>query len=236
MNVEDPPGGTESGNDSPEKLKPVPPSKAWVTLRFAVPGLLIVSVWVLVTPTATLLKFTLVGITLICGCMPLPLSEIVAGELVALLTTLRLPVALTAVPGAKLTMSAKLWPAARVMAPVKPLTPNPPPVVVTCEMLTLPVPVFVSETDWEAEVPTKAFPKLRLLGLAESKFVCEGKGDVGVPVPETETVWAPPPLRVVLRTILPLKVTAASGWNMTWKDALAWGLSVMGNAGTITTN
>ena len=108
--------------------------------------MLMVSVWVLVTPTATLKKFTLVGITLICGCTPLPLSEIVAGELVALLTTLRLPVTLTAEAGAKLTFSARLWPAGRVMAPVKPLTPNPVPVVLTCEMLTLPVPVFVSET------------------------------------------------------------------------------------------
>lgn len=100
VKVEDPPGATESGSDNPEKVKPDPPSKAWVTLRFAVPGLLMVSVWVLVTPTATLKKFTLGGITLICGCTPLPLSEIVAGELVALLTTLRLPVVLTALAGA----------------------------------------------------------------------------------------------------------------------------------------
>jgi len=61
---------------------------------------------------------------------------------------------------------------------------------------------------------------------------------VGVPVPETEIVGLPlpPDVRLVLSTMLPLKVTAASGWNMTWKNALAWGLSVMGNAGTITTN
>ena len=147
VNAEDPPGRTESGNVSPEYVKLVPPSRAWVTLRFAVPGLLIVSIWVLVTPTATLLKFTLPGITENCGCTPWPLSEIVAGELVALLTTLRLPVTLLAVAGAKLTISARLWPAARVMAPVKPLTPNPAPVMVACEMLTLPAPVFVSETD-----------------------------------------------------------------------------------------
>ena len=81
-----------------------------------------VSVWVLVTPTVTLPKLTLAGITEICGCTPLPLSEIVAGELVALLATLRLPVALPAAAGAKLTVSVKLWPAARVTAPGKPLT------------------------------------------------------------------------------------------------------------------
>jgi len=144
VKAEEPPGGTESGSASPEKLKPVPVSDAWVTLRFAVPGLLIASIWVLVTPTVTLPKLTLAGTTEICGCTPLPLSEIVPGELVALLTKLRLPVALPAVAGANLTVSERLWPAARVTAPVKPLTVNPAPVIATCERLTLAVPVFVS--------------------------------------------------------------------------------------------
>jgi len=144
VKVAEPPGTTESGTVSPEKLKPVPTSGAWVTLRFAVPGLVMTSVWVLVTPTVTLPKLTLAGITEICGCTPLPLSEIVVGELVALLIKLRLPVALPAVAGAKLTLSEKLWPAARVTAPVKPLTVNPAPVMATCERLTLAVPVFVS--------------------------------------------------------------------------------------------
>ena len=115
-----------------------------MTLRFAVPGLLIVTVWVLVTPTVTLPKLTLAGITEIRGCTPLPVTEIVVGELVALLTKLILPVALPAVAGAKPTVSEKLWPAARVTAPAKPLTLNPAPVMVTCERLTLAVPVFVS--------------------------------------------------------------------------------------------
>ena len=144
MKVAEPPGARESGSVSPEKLKPVPTRDAWVTLRFAVPGLLMTSVWVLVTPTVTLPKLTLAGITEICGCTPLPLSEIAVGELVALLAKLRLPVALPAVAGAKLTLSERLWPAARVTAPVKPLTVNPDPVMVTCERLTLAVPVFVS--------------------------------------------------------------------------------------------
>jgi len=144
VKAEEPPGGTERGNANPEKPKPIPVSDAWVTLRFAVPGLLMVTVWVLVRPTATFPKLTLAGITEIRGCTPLPVSEIVAGELVALLTRLRLPVALPTVAGAKLTVSEKLWPAARVTAPVKPLTLNPAPVMATCERLTLAVPVFVS--------------------------------------------------------------------------------------------
>lgn len=144
VKVEEPPGGTESGNARPEKLKPVPISDAWVTLRLAVPGFLMASIWVLVTPTVTLPKLTLAGTTEICGRTPLPLNEIIPGELVALLTKLRPPVALPTVAGAKLTMSEKLWPAARVTAPVKPLTLNPAPVMATCERLTLAVPVFVS--------------------------------------------------------------------------------------------
>jgi len=144
VKAEEPPGGTESGTVSPEKPKPVAASDAWVTLRFAVPGLLIASVWVLVTPTVTLPKPTLAGITEICGCAPLPLSGIVVGELVALLTKLRLPVALPVVVGVKPTFRGKLWPAARVTAPLNPLTLNPAPVTATCERLTLAVPVFVS--------------------------------------------------------------------------------------------
>ncbi len=169
VKAEEPPGATESGSVSPERLKPVPISDAWVTLRFAVPELLMVNIWVLVTPTVTLPKFVLPGITEICGCTPLPLSEIVAGELVALLTKLRLPVALPTVAGAKLTASEILWPAARVMAPLKPLKLNPAPVMAACERLTLAVPVFVSTRAWDPELPTRVLPNFRLLALAASK-------------------------------------------------------------------
>jgi hypothetical protein len=96
-------------------------------------------------------------------------SEIVFGELVALLRTLRLPTALPAAEGAKLTVSVKLWPTARVSTPGKPATVNPAPVIATCEVLTLAVPVFVKESAIEAEVPTKVLPKFRELALAESK-------------------------------------------------------------------
>ena len=98
----------------------------------------------LVTPTVTLPKLTLAGVTDISGCTPVPLSEIVAGELVALLVTVTLPERLPVVDGAKLTVSVTLWPAARVTAPEKPLTVNPAPVMAACEMVTPPVPLFVS--------------------------------------------------------------------------------------------
>lgn len=49
--------------------------------------------------------------------------------------------------------------------------------------------------------------------------------------------WVPPPfMRLALKTMVPLNVAAASGWNTTWKDALPWGPSVMGSAGPMTIN
>jgi hypothetical protein len=61
-------------------------------VRFALPGLETVRVWELLTPTVTLLNDTLAGTTEIPGCTPVPLRAIVAGEFVALLVTVRLPV------------------------------------------------------------------------------------------------------------------------------------------------
>ena len=101
--------------------------------------------------------------------MPVPLREIVAGELVAVLTTLMLPLTAPTAVGAKLAVSARLWPAARVTPPEKPETLNPAPLEATCEMFTLPVPVFVTVTAWDAEAPNRALPKFKLVALVESR-------------------------------------------------------------------
>ena len=74
------PGGTVNGIVRPVTLKPVPGPAACITLRLALPGLLTVTVWVVVTPTGTLPKLTLEGATEINGCAPVPLSEIVVDE------------------------------------------------------------------------------------------------------------------------------------------------------------
>jgi hypothetical protein len=140
-----------------------------VTLRVAVPGFRIVRVWVLVTPTVTFPKLMLEGMTEIWGCTPVPLNEIVAGELVAVLTTLMLPATAPVAAGEKLALSGKLWPAARVTALENPVTLNPVPVAATCEILTLPVPVFVTVMACDAELPTKVLPKLKLVTLVESR-------------------------------------------------------------------
>ena len=57
----------------------------------------------------------------------MPLSVMV-GEFVALLTTVRVPVALLAAAGVNPTTRERLWLGARVTVPVNPLTVNPVPV------------------------------------------------------------------------------------------------------------
>jgi hypothetical protein len=108
LNDAEPPGATESGKTIPDKLNPVGLKDAWVTLRVAEPGFCTVIVCVLVTPTATFPKATLEGITVTRGFTPVPLTGIVASELVAVLTTLTLPETLPVAAGANLTVSEKL--------------------------------------------------------------------------------------------------------------------------------
>lgn len=173
------------------------------------------TVWLPFAPTVMFPKLTLEGVTAICGCIPVPLKEIVAGELVAVLTTLILPAAVPATAGAKFAVSERLWPAARVTPLEKPVTLNPAPVAATCETLTLPVPVFVSVKACDAELPTSKLPKFKLVELVESKKVCDGLELVGMPTPETPTEIGPPPLWPGVITMAPLNVVAASGLNTT---------------------
>jgi len=152
LNVAVPPGATESGKANADKLNPVGLKDAWVTVRVPEPGFCTVIVCVLVTPTDTFPKATLEGITEIRGFTPVPLTGIVAGELVAVLTTLTLPETLPVAVGAKLAFRERLCPAASVAAPEKPLTLNPMAVIVTCEILTEPVPLLVSVNGSELEL------------------------------------------------------------------------------------
>ena len=84
-------------------------------------------VCVLLAPVDTFPKATLVGMTEMDGCTPVPLSEIVAGEPVAVLTTVTLPETPPTAAGAKFTARDKLCAGASVAAPEKPLTLNPVP-------------------------------------------------------------------------------------------------------------
>ena len=62
VNEDDWPGASVSGRTRPVRPKPVPGPANCVRLRLELPGLLTVIVWVLVRPTVTLPKFTLLEI------------------------------------------------------------------------------------------------------------------------------------------------------------------------------
>jgi hypothetical protein len=89
-----------TGVVSPEVLKPAPVTVADEIVREAVPPFVIFTGVVFVLPSVTLPKLTDVGFAEICGCVPVPLREIVSGEPGALLVTETLPVALPAEVGA----------------------------------------------------------------------------------------------------------------------------------------
>ena len=105
---------------------------------------------------------------LLVDAIPAPLSVMVVGELVAVLTTKTLPVTLPEAAGANVTFMVVEAPGLR-MSPIEmPLTLKPAPERVTLEMLTTEPPELVSVTDCVLLLPTFTFPKLRLetLGLS----------------------------------------------------------------------
>ena len=87
----------------------------------ALPGFDKVNVCELLVPIMTLEKLALVGVTVNAGWTLVPLSEIVAGELEALLITEMLPATVPVVVGSKVTLSEACCPAARVSGTEIPL-------------------------------------------------------------------------------------------------------------------
>lgn len=100
-----------------------------------------------------------------------PDKEIVAGEFVALLATLTLPVALPVAVGANRTVRVAVWLGVRVKPDVTPLALNPAPDTFTPEMVTFEFPLFVSVTVSELLLPTATPPKFKLVGFAPSRKV-----------------------------------------------------------------
>ena len=104
--------------------------------------------FVLLLPTCTLPKVKLVGLALrVPGAVAVPESETLKLGLEALLVMMRLPVGVPAVVGANTTLNDLLAPAARVRGNVRPLTLNPVPVAVACEIVTLDPPLLVTVSE-----------------------------------------------------------------------------------------
>jgi hypothetical protein len=91
---------------------PLPPTLICEKFRLELPLFLSVTGIEPLLPTATFPKLTLDGLAEICGCVcvPVPLNAILSGDPGALLETDTLPLALTAVVGANVTLNEAVWP------------------------------------------------------------------------------------------------------------------------------
>jgi hypothetical protein len=101
---------------------------------------------------------------------PIPDREMLAGELVALLLTVILPVAAPLAEGANVEVSAVVCPGARV-TPLAPVELNPAPAIITCAMVTLEFPALVIVMFLALLLDTFTFPKFKLLVLGFSDNV-----------------------------------------------------------------
>jgi hypothetical protein len=100
------------------------------------------------------------------GATPVPVREIVAGEEVALLATVAVPVTAPAAEGAKVTVRVAVCPGATIRPEETPLAVKPAPVMLTLEMLTFELPALVKVTLRALLVPVVTLEKARLVLLA----------------------------------------------------------------------
>jgi hypothetical protein len=135
-----------------------------------------------------------------------PDSEILAGEFVALLLTVTLPVASPLAAGVKVVVKVVDWPGLK-MSPLAPLELNPAPAIKTCEMVTFAFPALVMANFWTVLVDTPTLPKFRLLALEFNKSV-EADGTVSV-AELLETL--PPALLTITLNCVPLSESDANG-------------------------
>jgi hypothetical protein len=143
---------------------------------------------------------------------PVPDTAIAGAALVALLTTVTVPLSVPVVFGANTMLMIALCPGLRV-APLMPLVTlyaAEDPVMLTPETVTLDVPLFVSVTGNVVLWPTVSLPKLKL-DTDDTKLLLEV-----VPVPLKGTVTSAVP-ELFLSVSVPVKVPDAVGLNPTAK-------------------
>lgn len=159
------PGDSVIGALNPLKLKPEPGPISCVISSVVFPGLLNVIVWLLVTPTGTLPKLTLLGVSKIEGCTPVPASATATDP--CLLESVRSPCTEPDADGRNDTLKFVDCPGSNARGRTGPLKLKPLPLTFTAVIVTFETPLFVTIKDWLLVAPTATLPKLKLLG-AES--------------------------------------------------------------------
>lgn len=159
--------------------------------------------------TADTLAFQ-VSVTLWVTATPVPDTDSVAGEFVALLAMLTLPLAAPALLGANSTVTVADWFGVSTSPEVRPLALKPVPDEPTLEMVTLEFPLLVTTALNVLLLPTLTLPKLKLEVLSPKSFV------EATPVPLSPMVVGELGALLVIVT-KPLTVPAAFGANIALK-------------------
>ena len=102
------------------------------------------------------------------GWTPFPVRETVAGELVALLATVTLPLTPVDVAGVNVTFIVAVCPGVRICPVETPFAENPAPEMLTLETITLEFPALVNVTPNVLLPPILTLAKLRLVALSAS--------------------------------------------------------------------
>ena len=133
------------------------------------PVFVIVSVFVEEVPVFTFPNAMLVALkdSVCVTAIPVPDNATVEGEVGALLAMLTEPARLPALVGANTALNVAVPPGATLVV-LSPFTEYPAAVMLTCEMVSVAVPVFVIVKIWDFVWPSITLPKLKLEGLTDS--------------------------------------------------------------------
>lgn len=230
LNVALCPAVSVTGAEIPLTLNPVPLTATCEIEMLVLPVFVTVSDRVLVCAICTLPKLRLVGFDPSApAATPVPDNAIFKVGFDAVEVMATFPLTAPAAVGANDTLNVALWPAVSVTGAEIPLSVNRDPVIVTCEIVMLVPPLFVTVSDRLCVPPTATLPNARLVGFATSApadavpVAVKGMFNVGFDAFE------------VIAT-LPLTAPAAVGVNNTLKLALWPAVRVTGALIPLTLN
>lgn len=162
------PAGRVSGSESPLRLNPDPDRVACVMVMLPVPVLVSRTGRVLALLVITFPKLVLAGVAESVSMVPVPATEIVVGELSALLANTMLPSTLPVTVGENVALNVERDPGVKVRGRESPLILNAFPVTEDWVTVTLAVPLFFRVIFLTFWFPTPTKPNLMLVGLGVS--------------------------------------------------------------------
>jgi hypothetical protein len=203
INAVDCPGIRIVPPETPPALKPAPLTLTLDMFMLEFPVFVSVELSVLLLPSATVLKFKLVGFTPneACAAEPVPVTPITNGDGTPFVTSVIEPLTAEVEPGANTALNAILEFGAIVVDVDSPVKLTPVPLAANCENVSVALPLFLSVIGCEFLFPTTTFPKLTFDALADTNAcmptplseIADGALSVLLPI-ETAPVTAPGPV------------------------------------------